>query len=119
MAALFLSARWKTETGLVASPWTPGFPSKIRLSSNTNTISVPAPRWLAVIKVIQGNAITPAHSDEPYMQKYRKFMETRFHELEHEFKRRLLKTHSHTAERRVYESDKERQQKTERREAYL
>ena len=33
-------------------------------------------------------------------------MEVRFHELEHEAKMRLLKTHSHTSERRDYEADK-------------
>ena len=44
-------------------------------------------------KVIQGT-ITLAHSDEPYTQKYGKFMKTRFHELEHESDMRLLKTHS-------------------------
>ena len=45
-------------------------------------------------------------------------METRFHELEHESKIRLLKTHSHTSERRDYEADKERQDIRERNEAY-
>ena len=30
----------------------------------------------------------------------------RFHELEHEWKMRLLKTHSHTSERQGYEADK-------------
>ena len=43
-------------------------------------------------KVIQGNTITLAHSDEPYMQRNKKFMESRFHELDHESKMRLLKT---------------------------
>ena len=33
-----------------------------------------------------------------YTQKYGKFVETRFHEAEHEPKMRLLKTHSHTSE---------------------
>ena len=51
------------------------------------------------------------------MQKYGKFMETRFHELEHESKV-LLKTHSHTSERREYEAGKERQEKRQRKEAY-
>ena len=51
--------------------------------------------------------------DEPYMEKYGKFVETRFHELEHESKMRLLKTHSHTSERRDYEADKELQEKKE------
>ena len=46
VAALFLSTRWKTETGFNASPWTPGFPTKIGLPSNTKTFPVPAPRWL-------------------------------------------------------------------------
>ena len=44
--------------------------------------------------------------------KYGKFMETRFRDLEHESKMRFLKTHSHTSERRGYEVDKERQEKT-------
>ena len=39
-------------------------------------------------KIIQGNTIALAHSDGPYMQKYEKFIETRFHELEHEPKMR-------------------------------
>ena len=52
-----------------------------------------------------------------YMQKYGKFMETRFHELEHESKV-LLKTHSHTSERREYEAGKERKEKRQRKEAY-
>ena len=33
-----------------------------------------------------------------------KFVETLFHELEHESKMRLLKTHSHTSEQRGYEA---------------
>ena len=48
--------------------------------------------------LFQGSIITPAHSDESYMQNYGKFMETRFNEPEHESKMRLLKTHSHTSE---------------------
>ena len=57
-----------------------------------------------------------AHSDEPYIYaEYGKLMETRFHEVEHESKMRLLKTHSHTSERRDYEADKERQEKRERK----
>ena len=59
-------------------------------------------------KVIQGNTITLAHSDQTNMQKYGKLMEPRFHELKHESKMRLLKIHSHTSERRNYEADKER-----------
>ena len=61
-------------------------------------------------------AYTPAeaHSDEPYMQ-YGKFVEARFHELEHESKIRLLKTHSYTSERRDCEADKERQKNGEKR----
>ena len=45
------------------------------------------------------------------MQKYGKVMGTRFHELEHESKMRLFKTHFHTSERRGYKADKERQEK--------
>ena len=52
------------------------------------------------------------------MQKYGQIMEVRFHELEHEAKMRLLKTHSHTSERRDYEADKERQDQGERKKAY-
>ena len=53
-----------------------------------------------LFKVIQGNTITLAHPDEPYryMQKHGKFVETRFHEVEHESKMPLLRTHSHTSE---------------------
>ena len=66
---------------------------------------------------IQGNSITLAHS-EPHMQKYGKFVETRLHEIEHESKMRLFKTHSHTSERRGYQADKKRQEKRERKEVY-
>ena len=41
------------------------------------------------------------------MQKYGKFMETRFLELKHESKMRLLRTHSHTSERRDYEGQRQ------------
>ena len=44
------------------------------------------------------------------MQKYGKFMQTRFHEPKHESKMRLLKSHSHTSERQGYEAGKERQE---------
>ena len=53
-------------------------------------------------KVIRGNTISLAHSDEPYMQKYGKFVEAHVHEQEHELKMRLLETHSHTSERCHY-----------------
>ena len=46
-------------------------------------------------------------------------MQTRFHELEHESKAQLFKTHSNTSETRGYEAHKERQEKRERTEAYL
>ena len=49
------------------------------------------------------------------MQKHGKIMETRFHELEHESKMWLLKTHSHTSEQRSYEPDKGRQEKGKER----
>ena len=49
------------------------------------------------------------------MQKYGNFMETRFHELEHESKMRLLETHSHTSKRRAYGIDTERQKKRKRK----
>ena len=52
------------------------------------------------------------------MQKCGRFVETRFHELEHESKMRLLKTHSHTSERRGYQADKKRQEKGDRKNAY-
>ena len=42
-----------------------------------------------------------------------KIVETPIHELEHVPKMRLLKTHTHTSERRGYEADKERQEKRE------
>ena len=46
MAALFISARWKTDVGLVTRPETPGFPSKIRLPSVANTTPKSVPRLL-------------------------------------------------------------------------
>ena len=49
------------------------------------------------------------------MQIIWEFMETRFHELEHESQMRLLKTHSHTSERRGYKADKKRQEKGKER----
>ena len=52
------------------------------------------------------------------MQKYGKLVETRFHELEHESKMWLLNTYFHTSERRGYEADKKRQEKSEGNEAY-
>ena len=47
--------------GLVPRPETPVFPSKIRLPSNTNTISIPV--LTGLIKVVEGNTITymPIH----------------------------------------------------------
>ena len=49
------------------------------------------------------------------MQNYGKFVEARFHELEHESKMRLLKTHFHTSERQGNEASNIRQ-KRERKE---
>ena len=69
-------------------------------------------------KIIRGNSITLAHSDEPYRQKYGKFVGTRFHKLEHESKMRLLKTQSHTSGRRGYEAGEKRREKREIKEAY-
>ena len=46
-----------------------------------------------------------------YTQKYDKFGETRFHEVEHESKMRLIKIQSNASERRGYEAEKERQLK--------
>ena len=87
--------------------------SRLRYASQvirtTNTFPIPAPPGeYRSFRAIQ------AYSDEPYVQKYGKFLETRFHELEHESKMRLLKTHTHTSGRRGYEADKERQEKRER-----
>ena len=48
-----------------------------------------------------------------YAEKYGKFVETRFHELERESKMWLFKTHPQTSERRGYEADKARQEKRE------
>ena len=62
--------------------------------------------------LIQGSIITLTHSDEPYMQKYMgDSWKPRFHELGHESKKRLLKTHSHTSERQGNEGGKVRKQK--------
>ena len=41
--------------------------------------------------------LTLAHPDESHMQKYGRFGELFFYELDHESKMRLLKTHSHTS----------------------
>ena len=58
-----------TEPGLVLRPEIPGFPSKIRLLGNTNTIPIPVPLEVttSLIKVIHGNANTLARSDEPHV----------------------------------------------------
>ena len=69
IVTLFLS--WHDETKPGARPGTPGFPSKICLPNNTNTISIPVPPGnYRPFKVIKGNTVPLAHSDEPYMQKY-------------------------------------------------
>ena len=52
------------------------------------------------------------------MQKYGKLMETRFYELEHESRMRILRTHSYTSEQRGYETVREGQENKERKEAY-
>ena len=62
IAALFLSARWKTELRLVPHPETLGFPSEMRLSSRLIQIR---PQYLhpcnyRPFKVIQGNTVTLA-----------------------------------------------------------
>ena len=100
-------------------PETPGFSSKIRTppkyykhDPNTSALGNYRP-----FKIIQDNTITLAHSDEPSI-KYGKFVETRFYEPEHKSKMWLLKTHSHTSERRGYGADQKRQEKKERSEAY-
>ena len=78
MVALFLCLyNGRLNPGLVPRPETPGFPSKIRLPSSTNTIPVPVARIYRPFKVIQGNNVTLAHSGEPYMQqKMGKIVET-------------------------------------------
>ena len=60
--------------GSVRLRWaeTPGFPSKIRLPRNTNTIPFLCPGNYRPSKVVQGNTITLARSNEPYMQQYEK-----------------------------------------------
>ena len=108
-----------TEPWLVPRPETPGFPSKIRLLSNTNTnpnTCAPGGNYRPY-QIIHGNAITLAHSDElhVYAEIWENSWKRRFHELERESKTRLLKTHSHTSERRGYEADKEFQVKREER----
>ena len=72
----FLTRR-RLNPGLVPRPETPGFPTKIRLPSNTNTIPIPLPlgRQLAAFQFIQGNTVTPAHCDAPHMLKYGKARE--------------------------------------------
>ena len=44
------------------------------------------------------------------MPKIGEFTETRFHEVDHESKMRLLKTHSHTSGQQGSEAEKERQE---------
>ena len=81
--------------GLVASPWNP-LVSPLRYAPEMIQIHSEYLRsgGYRPFKVIQGNTKTLAHSDEPHMQKYGKFIETWFHELKHtkyESKMRLLK----------------------------
>ena len=102
--------------GLVTSPRNP-LVSHVRCASQLIQIRSQSlhPGGYRPFKVIQGNIVKLAHSDEPYMQKYGKLMENRFHELEHVSKVRLLKTHFHTSEQRGYEADRERQEKGKQR----
>ena len=95
----------------------PAFPSQIRLPCTTYTQI--RSQYLhsgnyQSFQVFQGNTITLAHFDEPYpvcnMKKYREFVETRFHKLEHESKMRLLKTYSRTSEQLGNEAEKKRQE---------
>ena len=61
----------------------------------------------------QGNAISLAYPDEPYVQKCGNSGKHRFHGLEHDSKMRLFKTYSHTFTLRGYEaSGKMLEQKT-------
>ena len=61
------------EMGIWELPW---FPSKIRLPSNTNTIQIPDTRYVPTFSHGSNSTLTLAHPDEPYMQKYDKFVET-------------------------------------------
>ena len=65
--------------------------------------------------LIRSITIALAHSDESYMQKYWKFVETPTLRARHESNMRLLETHSNTSERRGNEAGKARQER-ERKE---
>ena len=57
--ALFNTAWWRTEPGLLPRPKTGGFPSTKRLPSNTNTIPIPVPRYSpALLTLFKGNTTT-------------------------------------------------------------
>ena len=86
--------------GSLPRPETPGFPSKIRLPSNTNTIPIACAqvitdlsRILKAIPLQQPTLVTRIFRNMGNSWK------PRFHELEHVSKMRFLKTHSHTSER--------------------
>ena len=70
-------ARWKIEPGLVLLALKPlvsrrRYASQV-LQKRSNTC---AQVITGFIKVIEDSTITPAHSEEPYMHKYGKFVET-------------------------------------------
>ena len=60
--------------------------------------------FLRKVTAFQGRTITPAHPDEPHMQKYGKFGQNPIPLLGDESKMRLLETQSHTSERPGYEA---------------
>lgn len=78
----------------------PVFPPGVRLPGSIHIISS---QYLHLGKyrhfqVFLDNNITPAHSDEPYMQTFGKIVAARFHELliEHASKMRLVKNPTYT-----------------------
>ena len=106
--------RWRPGTSVEGGTWF--WPSGFRVYPfwpllKKNTFPIPAPGWLPTFPAIQGNTIILVYSNEPWHKKYGKLMKTRFHEVEHESKMQLHKTHSHTSERRGCEADKKRNKK--------
>ena len=106
---LFLERR-RLNPGLVHRLETPGFPSKMRLPSNTNAIPIPVPTKLPAFQGYSRQCrytIGSPLKRAVYAEIWEKLWKSRFQELEHESKMRLLKTHSHTFGRRGYDADKE------------
>ena len=109
-AALFLSSTmrdWKLGSSVAGE--IPGLPSRIRLLSTTDTISIPQPTWLLGF---QPHSKHYYHNTSPlwwavYIHNDRDFMETPIPRATTWVERAaLLKIHSHTFERQGYGADK-------------